>query len=669
MKRFILLMLTLIIITGLSGCTNPSGNIGPSWDVGVKVPLSSEEEVSVSELFKDVDGVDLDGDIVEYATTKELQSVDVGSYITDVGLTGTSIESNVSLEPITIADISGDSGAVNIPAGVSGDGDTVDFNSISITDLPFNSIDFSDDSGNELQLWVKAPDGFDIEQLDISLLGQLLTFNDVTAGDTSSLKTVSLAGESLDDPFDISVDYLSTSGTSGESGNMVLYYSTTSPEIDRVEGYTGEFSENIEGSTTVELPFTKFDLRSIEFDSGSMDISITPPDTSLSFAVHNINIGGITDSSTDNNVNLDLSGQQMNVDTETTNSVDVGYDISVSGSDITYDASQAIDFTADFSSPVISAVSARFDEYDSDTLLGEPVTETINELNLPDRIDDIEDIEFNNLSVGLVIENNTGDPDNMEADGITADLSNIRFNGKDSSGNNLTSFNLGEVDSDSADVGRGKTTLSLVNSEANADFVDLLTAKPDTIEVLVSNSDPQIGFDVSSSQPVVITDESNFSMEASINFGFDITLKNAYEFEVEPISTEGISEEDKDIIDNNSVKHARLVLTDIDNQLPVEANIDLYLAGVSSNTDLTAEQLYLDENKIKNSSFEIESRMSSPADKEIVLEKSEITEKLTADKLYFGLVVTIPAGDYRLEADDYVSFDKAYSILDVEVNK
>lgn len=539
MKKYVFYVILLGLVLLLTACSNPNGSYGPSWDVGIKLPLSASQQTTVAEMFEDMDGIDLTGDIVNYTTTEELDSIDIGTYLTDI-------------------------------------------------DLP--------DSLN---------DNFVIPEGDIPYI----------------------------DGFDIGVD----------------------------TPYT--FNQSIDISDVITTA-TGFDVQALIFNSGSLNLTIQPPaGSNIQIASFSVNVGGVIGGVESNNLNIYLTDKSIDFNG---GSLNIDFEISIYGYNINYNPADVFSVGIGFSADTaIKSVEAVFNDVNSaDVLSGftNPVIDQSLLTFLQELDNELDTIEFNDIMIDLVIDNNTGDPDDPSSNGITADLSQTRLIAKDSSDTTLAEFNLGDIDLQSTTISKGINYISLVNSTAATDMISLIRNKPDNIEI---NTDFQID---SGGQGVVIDQSNSLGLSLNIDFGFDMTLTKDYKYAMEPYEVESLSQDDQDLLDNG-LDSAKLVLTGLENQFPIDLGVYLYLASIDDGQNMTTEELenalYQATNQITN--FEIKRENSKPS-KEFVFVDQAILDKFKEDNLYFGLELILQQGDIVLSPGDSFSIDEVYTVLTTKVN-
>ncbi len=170
MKKMIGLVLILFSVLLLAACSNPQGGFGPSWDVGMKVPLTRDQEVTAQEIFEDMEGINLEGEVATLNETQEMESVDIGSCIEDIDLTAAAfntggnfpladgeVEINEDDIPVTLdlpeigftlETVTFSGGTLNLSITPSG-GATVNFKSVDIGGV---SADWTEDPGDSVEI-------------------------------------------------------------------------------------------------------------------------------------------------------------------------------------------------------------------------------------------------------------------------------------------------------------------------------------------------------------------------------------------------------------------------------------------------------------------------------------------------------------------------------------
>ncbi len=675
MKKY-LYLLVVIALAGLIlvGCSNPKSKLGfgPSWDVGLRVPLVNKQTTTVQEILGDNSELDLSGDLVRFKQTEVLEAVDLGSAITNLDFTPPITPFNVQLLPITIDnvlaitnnDIVLNSGMIGGSANTS-------------VWLPFNEIRFTDASFNQIEIVITPPPGIDIDALNLDLkdgtdvLGSVALGGDVLSG------KIDLSKKTIGDSITIEIGNIHTSPTGG-SGKMTIDLNIAQAEVSYIREFNITELTTFENTTIIAdlVQNVDFMLRSATFDAGQLDLTFTPPaGSNLLFAINQLKVGEAEGSSLTNSCNIPLTGQTIGF-TDSINDkffdLELSYQIDVSGTNITYDAASpaSIEIAVGFSpATTVEKVSGVFEQVSLADVMGSFTNPVIENLTIPE---DIDQIELNDLIVNLIIDNQTGDPEDTAAQGLSANLGELRFVPRDNNGDIIADqvLVLKDIGLNNNMISRGENRISLVNSDAPLDFIDLIKAKPTSIEVVLVDGDGDPDNDITlgdSSSEVTVSKTSLFNTSVQLDLGFNLTLKEPQEIKTDPQTIERLDADSKAMIDNG-LQSCRLFIEKLDNQLPINVELILYLASVA-NADLLSKQeleeaVYQEANILRKLS--ISGRSS--ADQEYIIAETAELEKLTSDNLYFGSKLVIPAGEMVLKSDDYLSFDKLYLVIVGKVN-
>lgn len=672
MKKY-LCLLVVIALAGLIlvGCSNPKSKLGfgPSWDVGLRIPLVNKQTTTVQEILGDNSELDLSGDLVRFKQTEVLEAVDLGSAITNLAFPATINQVTAQLLPITIENVLAiTNNDIVLNSGMTGG------SANTIVGLPFNEIRFTDASFNQIEIEITPPPGIDIDDLNLDLkdgtdvLGSLSLGGDLLSG------TIDLSNTTIGDPITIEISNIHTSPTGG-SGKMTIDLNIVQAEVSYIRGFNLTSPARLESTVTItDLVNANFMLRSATFDVGQLELTLTPPAVSnLEFVIDQIKIGEAVGSSPTNSCNIDLTGQTIgfiNLHIDKDFDLELSYQIEVSGTNITYNAAESIEIDGGFSADTtVEKVSGVFEQVSLADVMGSFTNPVIENLTIPEEIDQI---ELNDLIVSLIIDNQTGDPEDLAAQGLSANLGELRFVPRDNNGNIIADqvLVLKDIGLNNNMISRGENRISLVNSDAPLDFIDLIKAKPTSIEVVLVDGDGDPDNDITlgdSSSEVTVSKTSLFNTSVQLDLGFNLTLKDPQEIKADPQTIERLDADSKAMIDNG-LQSCRLFIEKLDNQLPINVELILYLASVT-NADLLskqelAEAVYQEANILRKLS--ISGRSS--ADKEYIIAETAELEKLTGDHLYFGSKLVIPAGEMVLKSDDYLSFDKLYLVIVGKVN-
>ena len=674
MKKY-LYLLVVIALAGLmlAGCSNPKSKLGfgPSWDVGLRIPLVNKQTITVQEILGDDSELDLSGDLVRFKQTEVLEAVDLGSAITNLDFPTTITPFDVQLLPITIENVLAiTNNDIVLNSGMTGGSANTSIG------LPFNEISFTDASVNQIEIVITPPPGIDIISLTLTLQDGLVDLGSLALGGDVLSGTIDLSNETIGDPITIEIGNIHTSGTGG-AGNMTIDLSIDQAEVSSISGFDLASPARLENTVTItNLVSTDFILRSATFESGQLGLALTPPaGSNLLFAINQLKVGEAEGSSSTNSCNIPLAGRTIGFIGSNDNQefdLELSYQIDVSGTNITYDADSpasieiAVGFSAD---TTVEKVSGVFEQVSLADVMGSFTNPVIENLTIPE---EIEQIELNDLIVSLIIDNQTGDPEDLAAQGLSANLGELRFVPRDNNGNIITDrvLVLKDIDLNNNMISRGENRISLVNNDAPLDFIDLIKAKPASIEVVLVDSDGDPDNDITlgdSSSEVAVSKTSVFNTSVQLDLGFNLTLKDPQEIKADPQTIERLDADSKAMIDNG-LQSCRLFIEKLDNQLPINVELILYLASVA-NADLLSKQeleeaVYQETNILRKLS--ISGRSS--ADQEYIIAETAELEKLTGDNLYFGSKLVIPAGEMVLKSDDYLSFDKLYLVIVGKVN-
>ncbi len=672
MKKY-LYLLVVIALAGLIlvGCSNPKSKLGfgPSWDVGLRIPLVNKQTVTIQEILGDGSELDLSGDLVRFKQTEVLEAVDLGSAITNLDFPTTITPFNVQLLPITIENVLAiTNNDIVLNSSMSGG------SANTSVGVPFSQITFTDASFNQIEIVITPPPGIDIDFLTLTLQDGLVDLGSLSLGGDVLSGTIDLSSETIGDPITIEIGNIHTSGTGGAS-NMTIDLSIAQAEISSISGFNLTSPARLENTVTItDLVSTDFMLRSATFEVGQLDLALTPPaGSNLLFAINQLKVGEAEGSSSTNSCNIDLTGQTIgftDLNSDKVFDLELSYQIDVSGTNITYNAAESIEIAGGFSAATtVEKVSGVFEQVSLADVMGSFTNPVIENLTIPEEIDQI---EINDLIVSLIIDNQTGDPEDTAAQGLNANLGELRFVPRDNNGNIIADrvLVLKDIDLNNNMISRGENRISLVNNDAPLDFIDLIKAKPASIEVVLVDSDGDPDNDITlgdSSSEVAVSKTSAFNTSVQLDLGFNLTLKDPQEIKADPQTIERLDADSKAMIDNG-LQSCRLFIEKLDNQLPINVELILYLASVA-NADLLSKQeleeaVYQETNILRKLS--ISGRSS--ADQEYIIAETAELEKLTRDNLYFGSKLVIPAGEMVLKSDDYLSFDKLYLVIVGKVN-
>ena len=671
MKKY-LYLLVVIALAGLIlvGCSNPKSKLGfgPSWDVGLRIPLVNKQTVTIQEILGDGSELDLSGDLVRFKQTEVLEAVDLGSAITNLDFPTTITPFNVQLLPITIENVLAiTNNDIVLNSSMSGG------SANTSVGVPFSQITFTDASFNQIEIVITPPPGIDIDFLTLTLQDGLVDLGSLSLGGDVLSGTIDLSNETIGDPITIEIGNIHTSGTG--SGKMTIDLSIAQAEVSSISGFDLASPARLENTVTItDLVSTDFMLRSATFESGQLGLALTPPaGSNLLFAINQLKVGEAEGSSSTNSCNIDLIGQTIgftDLNSDKVFDLELSYQIDVSGTNITYNAAESIEIAGGFSAATtVEKVSGVFEQVSLADVMGSFTNPVIENLTIPEEIDQI---ELNDLIVSLIIDNQTGDPEDAAAQGLSANLGELRFVPRDNNGNIIADrvLVLKDIDLNNNMISRGENRISLVNNDAPLDFIDLIKAKPASIEVVLVDSDGDPDNDITlgdSSSEVAVSKTSVFNTSVQLDLGFNLTLKDPQEIKADPQTIERLDADSKAMIDNG-LQSCRLFIEKLDNQLPINVELILYLASVA-NADLLSKQeleeaVYQETNILRKLS--ISGRSS--ADQEYIIAETAELEKLTRDNLYFGSKLVIPAGEMVLKSDDYLSFDKLYLVIVGKVN-
>ena len=672
MKKY-LYLLNVIALVGLmlAGCSNPNSKLGfgPSWDVALRVPLANKQTTTVQEILGDDSELDLSGDLVRFKQTEVLEAVDLGSAITNLDFPTIITPFDVHLLPITIENVLDDGdNYIHITNNMNG----------SLPDttvgMPFSQITFTDASVNQIEIEITPPSGIDIDALNLTLKDGIVDLGSLSLGGDVLSGTIDLSNETIGDPITIEIGNIHTSGTGGP-GNMTIYLSIDQAEVLSVSGFDLASPARLENTVTItDLVNADFMLRSATFEAGQLDLTLTPPSGSnLEFVIDQLKIGEAVGSSPTNSCNIPLAGRTIgftDLNSDNFFDLELSYQIEVSGTNITYDAAESIDVAGGFAADTtVEKVSGVFEQVSLAVLMGSFTNPVIENLTIPEEIDQI---ELNDLIVSLIIDNQTGDPEDADAQGLSANLGELRFVPRDNIGSIMADkvLVLKEIGLNNNMISRGENRISLVNSDAPLDFIDLIKAKPASIEVVLVDGDGEPDNDIilgDSTSEVTISKTSVFNSSLQLDLGFNLTLKEPQEVKTDPQTIERLDADSKAMIDSG-LQSCRLFIEKLDNQLPINVELVLYLASVANADRLNKQELeeavYQETNILRK--LLISGRSS--ADKEYIIAETAELEKLTKDNLYFGSKLVIPAGEMVLKSDDYLSFDQLYLVIIGKVN-
>ena len=672
MKKY-LYLLVVIALVGLIlvGCSNPKSKLGfgPSWDVGLRIPLANKQTTTVQEILGDNSELDLSGDLVRFKQTEVLEAVDLGSAITNLDFPTTITPFDVQLLPITIENVLAiTNNDIVLNSGMTGGSANTSIG------LPFNEISFTDASVNQIEIVITPPPGIDIDALNLDLKDGTDVLGSLSLGEDLLSGTIDLSNETIGDPITIEIGNIHTSGTGG-AGNMTIDLSIDQAEVSSISGFNLTSPARLENTVTItDLVSTDFMLRSATFEVGQLGLALTPPaGSNLLFAINQLKVGEAEGSSSTNSCNINLTGRTIGFTDSNSNGVfdlELSYQIDVSGTNITYNAAESIEIAGGFSADTtVEKVSGVFEQVSLADVMGSFTNPVIENLTIPEEIDQI---ELNDLIVSLIIDNQTGDPEDTAAQGLSANLGELRFVPRDNNGDIIADqvLVLKDIDLNNNMISRGENRISLVNSDAPLDFIDLIKAKPISIEVVLVDGDGDPDNDITlgdSSSEVTVSKTSLFNTSVQLDLGFNLTLKDPQEIKADPQTIERLDADSKAMIDNG-LQSCRLFIEKLDNQLPINVELILYLASVA-NADLLSKQeleeaVYQEANILRKLS--ISGRSS--ADQEYIIAETAELEKLTRDNLYFGSKLVIPAGEMVLKSDDYLSFDKLYLVIVGKVN-
>ncbi|MCG8515754.1 MAG: hypothetical protein MI740_16560, partial [Halanaerobiales bacterium] len=592
MKKY-LYLLVVIALVGLIlvGCSNPKSKLGfgPSWDVGLRIPLVNKQTTTVQEILGDNSELDLSGDLVRFKQTEVLEAVDLGSAITNLDFPTTITPFDVQLLPITIENVLAiTNNDIVLNSGMTGGSANTSIG------LPFNEISFTDASVNQIEIVITPPPGIDIISLTLTLQDGLVDLGSLALGGDVLSGTIDLSNETIGDPITIEIGNIHTSGTG--SGKMTIDLNIAQGEVSYISGFNLTSPARLENTVTItDLVSTDFMLRSATFESGQLGLALTPPaGSNLLFAINQLKVGEAEGSSSTNSCNINLTGRTIGFTDSNSNGVfdlELSYQIDVSGTNITYNAAESIEIAGGFSADTtVEKVSGVFEQVSLADVMGSFTNPVIENLTIPEEIDQI---ELNDLIVSLIIDNQTGDPEDTVAQGLSANLGELRFVPRDNNGNIIADrvLVLKDIDLNNNMISRGENRISLVNNDAPLDFIDLIKAKPASIEVVLVDSDGDPDNDITlgdSSSEVAVSKTSLFNTSVQLDLGFNLTLKDPQEIKADPQTIERLDADSKAMIDNG-LQSCRLFIEKLDNQLPINVELILYLASVA-NADLLSKQ-------------------------------------------------------------------------------
>ncbi|MCK8828209.1 hypothetical protein MWH25_10740 [Natroniella acetigena] len=671
MKRIIclvsvLLMLVFIVV----GCAeNPRGTFGPAWDVGVQIPLVEYEREDIRDLLDDEDVEFGENDeVVEYHYSDLLEEIELGDELDEVEDELPQVSENINMDPIEIAvdDASFEETLENIPAGVSGSSgdidqiDKIELNFVQeFDDINFTSIGLADQG---LNITLTNPKGSGITVEEFKLI-----FSDED-GEIASLDVV---GEDADYegnlepdddakaelinvelPAEVDVDIeIATEGT--DTGDLVLDFSFDEIEANKATDLDVD-NADIEEDFTRDVGVDTSDLqgsKSIKFAAGQFKIEIED-ESDFDFEFESFELGNL--SQTGNGI-IDLDRKILDISSLEEDGINFNLKVSAE-SPITFDFTKDFMVTGGFEGAEIEEIKieslddfSENEEFELDDLEG-----TINEDG--DTIDDLPeelaDIEFSDeLKMELIFAG-------LTELGLEIELEDFVFE----------AYNEGEKLIEKIDLsGTYKENISLTKDDNN--LLDLLTNEDtDYIEYGGDYRIRQI-----EDQYAKLTPDSQIDIEFNAEVPIEVTLTDDIEHRLEPEELDdNICEDDVDLI-KDGIKNARLK-AEIDNQLPVEVEIEIYVARISDYADDEdlEDELYRDENKLATG-FDLAAR-TYDADFETPFEVDD-ADRFTEDNLYVGGKIILPVDEeeeemkFELRSNDYIEINNLYAVLTAKVNQ
>ncbi len=701
--KVILLASLLILLVGCS--RNDIGSFGPAWDVAVKVPLVKNETKTVKEMLKDANNPDIvipsdteeDTRIAYEKLNQEMSPMELGQQLTDVksSLPKFSDSTNkieIALEPITVTELTKPiNQSLNISGGISGPLPDLTMN---LGDSNFSEITFANDSpGMKITISNPTDSAITVDKLtfifkdDIKEIGNKPSLAmPIDPGDTATLNW-NLAGQTLADTngdgiidgITISTD-ISTSGT-GTNGSLNISFSFPEVKVQCVVGLASpDINETMNDIASINLG--QAGLEEIAFSQGQLQVAIEEA-TDLDFSINELKIGNDADNSgvlekpetdlsaMDGIIDLTTGALKIYEDKDQNQKVDIGLNLNVSTTKTTinYDATQSISLRYGFSdNTTIDSVTVDSTQFD----LSSQETEINQVIEMPE-----EDLSLISLPADAVADLTL---DFYRLAGVAIDLSQINVEAKDVNNNLVKSVKLATLlGSDSGIVDPTNPSLSLLHS--GEDFIDWLQALP--AQVTTVNIVGTAG--VAANDSITIYNDSKITPKTDIKIPFDFKLNEDYAYKIVPGSLN--LDELQETLEQGErvIKEVRLVIEELNNQLPMGCEVEVYVGQVSDWTkydhagDLDEYLNSLEEDakeielaKLYNKNNLLLDRISIERDtktkKEVVL-TAEDGEIFTKADIYAGVKIIIPQGDITLNSTDLISIKDVYTKLVLKVNQ
>lgn len=659
MKNYsIKILLILLVVVTITGCAqNPKGTFGPSWDVAYKVPLVETEVEKVSDMLSDSNDITVpDSDAADTRISFDsdfadasFPTVDIGGELTNVDLP--TINETINLPMISLGTVLDSDTTVSIPGGVSADNSA----SGNIAISEFSSITFSDADKNKMGIQITAPN-FDINSITLTLsdsssgdLGSV-DFATINAGTTSETKYIDLGNDEITGDISIEVSDLDTTGSGSE--DMTLDYSISDVEISRVEGYNLGTGVTASPSTTVSL--SQSGVESVAFSNG--DVSITgidaPAGSNLDFTVDSLTVGSHTANSSGT---LDLTGKSIAVSGQ---DIDLGVGLTVSGNSITYDTSDQLTVNGGFNNDTIESATLASSYFTNNNL-----NTTFDEQIMTDISEHLSKLTLNDATLDLTIAHGINN--------LALDLSGVEFQALASDGTSVSAKSLKDLDKDdTAEITAGDDTISL---QAGALLDWLGNLDEDVVSEVVLVGDVAAN-PVDTNQSVTISASSAVDPAMSADIKLDFSLNEDLVEKMTPSAVDALKQDDVDNL-KNVIKETRLIISELNNQLPLGIELDIYVATIDEWADLSDQELenlsdaeldklYKEANLLQSISINRDTKEK----KEIVLDPED-GDQFTEDNVYVGIQYTIPSGDIVLNSDDKIEITDAFVKLVTKVNQ
>jgi hypothetical protein len=656
MKKRIGLVLILFSIILLVGCSNPQGGFGPSWDVTAKLPLlqgSEETTITIEELVADNSEIVIpvtEGEVIQFEQEEifgDSDLIDIGGELTSIILP--TLSENLPLEPIELNGlIPSFSENLTIAPGTVSTNVPINFSAT------FTTITLTETAPLIINVTKNAPE-LTVNNLTLTFkdngntVGTPVELNNITEDTTIyqsnwDLNNSSLPGSNFS--VDISAE---VSGT----GTGTIDISFDFPDSVKVETVTGLDTSGLDIDYDLEYPTT---LPEFNFESGvkkvcfgSGDLSVNVENISgMTISWNTLQVGSLSDDNGDGIISL--SGQLIDLNDPGLRDVTVNVNICDNDGLLDYNINGPLpEISGGFNNTSIDYVVVDLGSINPDNLdnLDTSINKTI-EIDF--------DEQFKNIDISPVVE-----LEFKGLEGMTIDLSALDIKAYDSNGYPVM------VDGAPLKIELGQLSgvnpiLSLFENEPN--FLDLIQHQ-DTVQIIINGDIGLSGNDVriNSSDKIGL---SRFSVEVP----FSLTFREDISYSLQP---EKIDPLDKDTVDllQKGIKEARLVIEGLNNNFPLNVSLEAYVASIPG-SGLSEEDikdiLYTEENRLDSFALDINQRTLE--DRQAFLSTEEAV-RLTADDLYFGIKVILPANAegeiYSVLSGDSLSFESIYATLTAKV--